>query len=206
MMREAKHLARPRGASTAEVVAGAARVFEAKGYANTTIDDICLEVGISRPTIYKRIESKPWLLDEMVALVTDELGKQLEELHGDTRPAREKIQSLVRLHINSASEKSVYYATVFREQPELSAHSKEAFRRWSHKVTHDFALLIDEYRRDEGIDVGVDATVLANLTLSMLTSLFRWYKPAGAASPSELCDQVLLMLSGPLPGINMNLD
>ena len=196
-------MARPRGASTAEVVAGAARVFEAKGYANTTIDDICLEVGISRPTIYKRIESKPWLLDEMVALVTEELGIQLEELHGDARPAREKIQSLIQLHVESANNKRIYYATVFREQPELSAHSKEAFRRWSHKVTHDFALLIDEYRNDEKIADHVDAAVLANLTLTMLTSLFRWYNPEGATSPGDLSEQILLMLSGPLPGINI---
>ncbi len=195
-------MARPRGVSTAEVVAGAARVFEAKGYANTTIDDICLEVGISRPTIYKRIESKPWLLDEMVALVTEELGIQLEELHRDTRPAREKIRSLIHLHVDSANKKRIYYATVFREQPELSAHSKEAFRRWSHKVTHDFALLIDEYRHEEEITDGTEAAVLANLTLTMLTSLFRWYNPDGVTTPGDLSEQILLMLSGPLPGID----
>lgn len=195
-------MARPRVTTTAEVVAAAARVFEAKGYGNATIDDICLEVGISRPSIYKYIESKPWLLDQMVTMITDELGDRLKALNSSTLPPRPKMRTLVGLHVESATNKRIYYATVFNEQPELSEQSKALFRTWSHRVTHDFAVLIDEYRSSKGIAPVVDSTVLANLTLTMLTSLFRWYDPGGTTTPDDVVEQVLGMLSGPLPGID----
>jgi AcrR family transcriptional regulator len=196
-------MTRQRATTTTDVVAAAARVFQSKGYRNSTIDDICLEAGISRPTVYKYIESKAWLLDQMVALVTEELGERLEELQNGPLPPREKIRQLVRLHIESATSKRVYYNIVFGEQQELSERSLAAFRGWSHTVSREFALLIDAYLGREPLEPRVVATtVLANLALTMLTGLFRWYDPDGPATPDDVAEQVLVMLSGPLPGID----
>ncbi|UUZ44780.1 helix-turn-helix domain-containing protein [Janibacter limosus] len=54
-------MARQRVTTTSDVVEAAAHVFARKGYRSSTIDDICLEAGVSRPTIYKYVESKPRL-------------------------------------------------------------------------------------------------------------------------------------------------
>jgi len=195
-------MARQRATTTADVVDAAARVFQSKGYRNSTIDDICLEAGISRPTVYKYIESKAWLLDQMVALVTEELGERLQELQNGPLSPREKIRQVVRLHIESATSKRVYYNIVFGEQQELSEHSLDTFRSWSHTVSHEFALLIDAYLGSESLEPRVATTVLANLALTMLTGLFRWYDPDGPVTPDDVAEQVLVMLSGPLPGLD----
>ena len=39
--------------------------------------------GISRPTVYKYIESKPWLLGQMVSAITDVLGLVPSASHRD---------------------------------------------------------------------------------------------------------------------------
>lgn len=197
-------MARQRSTTTADIVDAAARVFQAKGYRSSTIDDICLEAGISRPTIYKYIQSKPWLLDQMVAHVTEELSEKLQDLLTSELAPREKIRAVVNLHIESATSKRVYYATVWSEQPELSQQALRSFRAWSHTVTRDFAELLDDYLKSERLEPKADSTVLANLTLAMLTSLFRWYDPAGSTTPQDLAHQVLVMLSGPLPGLDQN--
>lgn len=197
-------MARQRATTTADIIEAAARVFQTKGYRSSTIDDICLEAGISRPTIYKYIESKAWLLDQMVAHVTEELGEKLQDLLTSTLSPREKVRAVVNLHIESATSKRVFYATVWGEQPELSEVTLQSFRSWSHTVTHDFAELLDDYRKTEKLQPKADVTVLANLTLSMLTSLFRWYDPLGSTTPEDLARQVLAMLSGPLPAIDQD--
>lgn len=194
-------MARAKSTTIADIVEGAARVFQAKGFRNATIDDICLEVGVSRPTIYKYIDSKGWLLDAMVLHVTEELGERLNELRNSPLHPRDKVQAMVKLHIDSATDKRIYYSTVFSEQPALSGESLQRFRAWSHKVTHDFALLIDEYIAEESLKPRAETIALANLTLTMLTGLFRWYDPDGSTTPDALAAQVLEMLSGPLPGI-----
>lgn len=194
-------MARQRATTTEGIVEAAARVFQARGYRNSTIDDICVEAGVSRPTIYKYVDSKPWLLDQMVAMVTEELGTKLDELMSSGLPPREKIRRVIALHVESATTKRVYYATVWGEQPELSEESSGAFRNWSHKVTRDFARLLDDYLVSEDLKPAADSAVLANLSLSMLTTLFRWYDPDGPIAPTRLVDDILVMLSGPLPRI-----
>ena len=59
-------MARQRATTTADIIEAAARVFQTKGYRSSTIDDICLEAGISRPTIYKYIESKALTVIDIV--------------------------------------------------------------------------------------------------------------------------------------------
>ncbi len=195
-------MARQRATTSEEIVAAAARVFEVKGYRNTTIDDISEAAGISRPTVYKYIESKPWLLDRMVDAVTQELTAKLDELFSSPLPPKEKLRRGVELHIELATQKRVYYAIVLSELTELSDAGRRTWRAWSRDVTDRFTGLIDDYLRSEGIPPRMSTTVLANLMLTMLTSLHRWYDPAGPTTPDQLAQQVLTLLSGALPDLD----
>lgn len=195
-------MARQRVTTTSDVVEAAAHVFARKGYRSSTIDDICLEAGVSRPTIYKYVESKPWLLDQMVVLVTGELSERIGAILATADPPRDKIRQLVSMHVDLTTRMRGHYATVYSEQTELSAATSAGFRTWSHAITQQFAALIDDYARSERLALAADSTVLANLTLTMLTGLYRWHDPSGPTSPDDLADQVLAMLSGPLPGLD----
>lgn len=195
-------MARQRSTSTEEIVAAAAAVFETNGYRNTTIDDICEAAGVSRPTVYKYIESKPWLLEQMVIAVTAELSERLRDVHGGSGSPGEKLRGLVQLHIEQATSKRVYYAAVMSEMSELPTRARRMYREWSREVTHDFAALIVEYRDTAGIEHTTDAGILANLLLTMLTSLYRWYDPDGSTTPEDLTRHILVVLSGPLPGVD----
>ena len=194
-------MARQRATSTAHVVAAAAEVFETKGYHKATIDDICEAAGISRPTVYKYIESKPWLLEQMVAAVTEELSDKVRAVLDGDGPAGDKLRLLVRLHIESATSKRLYYATVMSEVSELSDEARRAYRDWSRGVTHDFTQLTEQYLAERGIQPRMETAILSNLMLTMLTSLYRWYDPAGSTPPDRLTEQVLVILSGALPGV-----
>ncbi len=66
------------------------------------------------------------------------------------------------------------------------------FRAWAHDMTRDFRGLIDECLPAAG---GLDSTVAANLILSMLSTLYRWYDPAGPVAPDELGEQIEKVLA-----------
>jgi AcrR family transcriptional regulator len=59
-------MARPRTTSTEHVIATAATLFLERGYHNTSIEDVAEAAGISKPTVYKYVESKQWLLDTIM--------------------------------------------------------------------------------------------------------------------------------------------
>jgi AcrR family transcriptional regulator len=57
---------RRRALETQDLVAAAARVFERRGYADATLDDIAAEAGVSKPTVYQYVSSKQRLLETIV--------------------------------------------------------------------------------------------------------------------------------------------
>lgn len=190
-------MARSRAIDTRGLVAAAAEVFHQKGYRNSTIDDIAEAAGISRPTVYKYTKNKRWLLDRMLETVTDDLGKRLRAvLDSDADPGT-RLREVVRVHVRSATEHRTFYAIVFSEHTELSEAGRPRFRAWAREVTKDFRALLDECVA--GRPTNVDTSIAANLMLSMLTSLYRWYDPAGSTTPEELEEQILLLAGGIRP-------
>lgn len=191
-------MARTRVTDRVALVEAAAEVFESKGYRNATIDDIAEAAGVSRPTVYKYTSSKRALLDSLVDSVCDELEQRLDAMIDDAaEPAPARLRRLVAMHIDSAVQRRSFYAIVFSEQVELSELATARFHRFSHKMALDVQRLLDECADAERpAEVApVDTFILANLILSMLTSLYRWYDPKGRTSPAQLTDQVLALLS-----------
>jgi len=55
------------------VVAAAAQVFRRYGFARTTMGDIALAAGLSRPTLYATFPDKPAIFEAVIADLVDEL-------------------------------------------------------------------------------------------------------------------------------------
>jgi AcrR family transcriptional regulator len=70
------------------ILDAATKVFLAKGYTKTTMDDIALEAEITKPTIYQYFETKEQLYFSLMAPFIEELGKQLEEIERDVAEGR----------------------------------------------------------------------------------------------------------------------
>jgi TetR/AcrR family transcriptional regulator, cholesterol catabolism regulator len=184
-------MARERATDTTALVAAAAEVFRRKGYRNATIDDIAEAAGISRPTVYKYTRSKQHLLDLMVGEITGDLSRRLKEVLDSGEPAETRLRGMISAHIEAASANRTFYAIVFSEEVELSEQGRVSFRAWAHEHTQDFRRLLAEYLPT---DSGVDPTIAANLVLSMLSTLYRWYDPAGPVAPDELSRQIEKLL------------
>jgi AcrR family transcriptional regulator len=62
------------------ILDAARKVFLAKGYTKTTMDDIALEAEITKPTIYQYFETKEQLYFLLMAPFIEELGSQIERI------------------------------------------------------------------------------------------------------------------------------
>jgi AcrR family transcriptional regulator len=181
------------------LIAAAARTFHDKGYRNSTIDDIAEAAGISRPTVYKYVRSKQKLLDAMVDHVTGDLARTLASILGNGDPAEARLRAFIDAHIEAATANQTFYAIVFSEEVELSTRSRKKFRAWAHDRTQEFRLLLDECLAGRPETSAIDTHVAANLILSMLSTLYRWYDASGDVSPNELAKQIILLLESVVP-------
>lgn len=192
-------MARERATDTSALVAAAAQVFRTKGYHNATIDDIAEAANISRPTVYKYTKSKQHLLDLMVDLVTTDMGRRMQAVLHSTDDPTEKLRRVVRAHVESAVANRTFYAIVLSEEVEVSEAGREHFRKWARGVTNEFEELIDACLRSQPAPPALNTFISANLVLSMLTSLYRWYDPAGPVSPAQLTEEIMALLGVLLP-------
>lgn len=193
-------MARERATDTRALVRAAAEAFEKRGYRNTTIDDIAEAAGISRPTVYKYIRSKRELLDLTVDEITGYLGARLREILASDHEPIVKLREVIAVHVQAAVTNRTFYAIVFSEETELSAGARRRFRAWAREVTEDFGRLLDECQT--GRPGGADTEIAANLILTMLTSLHRWYRPGGRLGPADLTEQIMRVADGLLEASN----
>jgi len=187
-------MARAKATDTAAVIAAAASVFRTKGYRNTTIDDIAKAAGIAKPTVYQYAKSKQWLLSQVVDGVIKDLDRRIQIQRDISLEPVERLHSTLRAHVAAAVELRTFYAIVFNEEAELSAATRRRFRTWAHRVTEEFRGLLAECAPGSALD----HAVAANLIITMITSLYRWYDPDGPLSPDALAEQILLAVDGVL--------
>jgi AcrR family transcriptional regulator len=80
----------PAAERRARIEAAAARLFAARGYAATTVEDIVAEAGVSKPMLYRHFESKKALQMKLLERCRDELAAAPLDrfLEGKDEPAQ----------------------------------------------------------------------------------------------------------------------
>ena len=73
-----------------QILRAAGKFFLNKGYINATMDEIALEAGLTKPTIYKYFKSKDHLCYSLMVPLVDAMAQDLERLDKDVRAGKYK--------------------------------------------------------------------------------------------------------------------
>jgi AcrR family transcriptional regulator len=189
-------MGRPRSVDVQTIVDAAARVFERRGYADATLDQIAAEAGISKPTVYSYVRSKQHLLEIIVEQVIYPLRFGIQEILQSESSAADKLDAYIRLHVRAATQYRVFYQVVIADQHQLSEAGLRNYVSWARQVDRATADLFDQ-----GIEAGVvradiDVPTMVNLLNSTLTSIARWYRPDGRLTPDQIVGEVTKLLEG----------
>jgi TetR/AcrR family transcriptional regulator, cholesterol catabolism regulator len=178
------------------IVAAAARVFERQGYADSTLDAIAAEAGVSKPTIYQYVASKQRLLETIVEQVIYPLREGISAIVAGDETVTAKLHAFVALHVDAACRHTAFYQVLLADQHQLSAVTRRNYQAWAHEVDRETERLFRQ-----GVDEGVvrpdiDPAVTAKLLNSMLTSIARWYRPSEGHTADSLRREVEKLLEG----------
>jgi len=79
-----------------DIVNAARRLFQSKGYAETTMQDVIDDLGIAKGTVYYYFKSKEELLEAVVDLITDESVTRMEQAVAEASGnALDKLRALI---------------------------------------------------------------------------------------------------------------
>jgi TetR/AcrR family transcriptional regulator, cholesterol catabolism regulator len=187
---------RSRAIDTQSLVAAAAKVFERRGYADATLDDIAAEAGVSKPTVYQYVPSKQRLLEIIVEQAIYPLRDGIEQILQNDTTVGEKLTAYVHLHVNAAIRYQPYYVVLMADQHQLSPQALRSYQSWARQVNHATEQLLQQGIKEGLVRADIDVPVITNLLNSALISIARWYRPADRLKPTQVADQVMTLLHG----------
>jgi len=160
----------------------AARLFEEKGYASTSVEDITGELGFTKKVFYYYWKNKQELVQEIHDRSLRVMNERLDKALAEEGSPAVRLELAIRNHVESVLGDRSIIAPLLGDFP-FSEETLEGRRAY----TRRFQDLIEE-----GIAAGVvrelDPQMLTFAILALCNSVAQWYKPEGRLSSKEIRD------------------
>jgi TetR/AcrR family transcriptional regulator, cholesterol catabolism regulator len=172
-------------ARRAEIVSVAARLFDERGYYNTSMDDIAAAMGIRKPTLYHHVQSKTqivvWIHEELV----DELTARLEGRVAAAVPRPAILYLVMEDIVELLETRPGHLRVYFEHHRELQGEGSQQTRD---KRDHYTALVrtVIEQGQEAGEFEAPDATLSTFAFFGMTNWAYQWYRPGGALGHREI--------------------
>jgi TetR/AcrR family transcriptional regulator, cholesterol catabolism regulator len=172
-----------------QIVDGAAKVFQRLGYAQATLEDVAVEVGINRATLYYYVGTKEELLVSLLHKPIEGMRAGLEAIVAEGRPARETLERGLRAYVAAMADspelfvflgENIHKVMSGREASDIQ-HNADAYGRILAGVIAKGAKA-GEFRRD------VDPQLAMLGIIGMFNWTYRWFDPAGRKTLPEVGD------------------
>jgi AcrR family transcriptional regulator len=181
-------------ARRAEVVATAARVFAARGYHATSIDDLLEATGLTRGGLYHYMDGKQ---DLLIAVLDELMGPLLQRTRAivaEPGTPEEHLRAITRVWIGHVAA-HLDHMVVFNQE----RRTLERDAGWSHvrAARREFEQLVRTVLQ-RGIDDGSFAIADPGLTLLALLGMgnytAQWYVPGGRLDAEAIADGYCALL------------
>jgi AcrR family transcriptional regulator len=166
----------------------AAEIFQTKGYAAASLQDIADAVGLLKGSLYYYIDSKEDLLYRITRTIHDNALANLAAAQAVEGSAADRLHALIVGHVRSFGDRLSSIRVFYTEHAALSGDRRKeimADRRRYEEYVYD---LLDEGRADGTFAESVDTRIVGNAILTMINSVYLWYRP-GRDGPIETVAQ-----------------
>jgi AcrR family transcriptional regulator len=179
---------RPRDHDTKRdaVVRAAARAFNARGYHNTSLDDIASALGVTKPTIYYYVENKEQLLFECFRAGLQRIREAFHEAEQSDRPARERLGRVVRGYAGAiASEYG--WCMVRAHEHDLDPELSRQINALKSEIDQGIRRLLREGVADGSI-APCDPKITAFAMAGALNWIAHWYREDQPMTADEIAE------------------
>lgn len=175
------------------ILTKAAQMFREKGFAATSMRDLAERVGIEAASLYNHIKSKNEILEAICFDVANRFHINLEETDAKDISTIQKIEHLMRFHIQEMIE---HYEEVYvsdREWKHLNEPFLSNFRTQRRQYRRMFASIIEK-----GIQKGeiknIDAPTAVIILLQSVSGIESWHRSQVKITAKELENNMITIL------------
>jgi len=168
------------------VIRAAARAFNARGYHNTSIDEIAAALNVTKPTIYYYVANKEQLLLECILTGLERVLEPFRRPRPTGVSAREQLNEIIR-HYAQAIASEYGGCMVRAEDLGLAPESMARIKQLKSEIDQSMRRLLDEGTRDGSIETH-DSKMTAFALAGALNWIAYWYRENQSMTAAEIAD------------------
>lgn len=195
---------RPVASKKQTILETTARLFVARGYHGTTMDDVASTVGLNKGTLYHYYSSKSALLRDIYMTTVDALADITgDQGHEDHEDPEAEFRRLVHDVLEVITTNITFTTVYFQEGPFLgewlTARDVAAIRAREAAFTANLEdIIVAGVRSGAFVDIPPKLATLA--AIGMVGWVYRWYRSDGRYQAHEIADTYLsIFLNGARP-------
>ncbi|MDP4264812.1 MAG: TetR/AcrR family transcriptional regulator [Bacteroidota bacterium] len=175
------------------IVQKAASMFREKGFPATSMRDLAESVGIEAASLYNHIQSKSEILQQIIFRISDDCNKHLAELDNAGISSLEKIESIIRFHIQMMLHRFEDYHVMINEWIHLEAQPLADFISQRRFYVQKLESIIKEGIAAKKIKPILPYVAVLTI-LSAVRGLEFWHRSQKSYSPEELEENMVTYL------------
>lgn len=180
-----------------EIVRRAAEIFDTKGVAETSIEDIAVAIGVRREAVYHYFRDKGEILCDIIRPQSEALLRGMERLMVLQIPARARLSLAIAAHLERFNPHYIEMTVAFRElYGRSSTPGMVELRRVWKSYEQLWVDLIAEGQGAGEFDRGQDAKMAAFGILGMCNWASSWYRPGGDTPIDRLIESFTAIAMG----------
>ena len=187
--RKSKNPERQRELKREAVLKAAAAEFLARGYHETTIDDIARRLNVSKPSVYAYVDNKELLLVECTKLGYERLDVLLTNVAAEKGTALDKLRSLFHGYAEYAMDEFGRCGVTLADRAQVK-ENRELIRNERADIQRRITRCVAA-----GIEAGFirpgKPAYIAEILVSTFNILPSWFRLDGENSLREVADQLL---------------
>jgi AcrR family transcriptional regulator len=166
------------------VIRAAAQAFNARGYHNTSLDDIAAALGVTKPTVYYYVNNKEQLLFECFRHGLQRIQDAFRAVEDRRLPGRERLREVV-IRYAEAIASEFGWCMVRAHDQDLSPEMAGQIRALKSDIDQGLRRLIREGIADGSIGP-CDPKATAFALAGALNWIAHWYRPGQGMDPSQV--------------------
>lgn len=174
------------------VLRAAVRMFNARGFHSTSLDDVAASLGISKRTIYHYLATKEQVLLECVKIGLEQLLQAAQDARREPGNGGDRLTRFMRRY--AEINMNDFGRCVIRTGEELlSPDGLAQFRAFKRQIDTSLRQMIADAVADGSI-APVDVKMAAFTIAGALNWPARWHDPAGPMSAEEIARSLVDIL------------
>ena len=168
------------------IAMAAVKLFSARGYIYTSMEDVAKQAGLSKGCTYYYFKSKTELLFFVLSNFMDNVLKNLDRDISVIDDPEEKVRFFVLRHVKTYVEHMFSAKALIKEGYNLPRAEMKKIKSMEKEYYNVIFDVISSYLGDR-LDKDNLTMVTFNL-LGMCNWIYSWYNPKGPISPERLAD------------------